>query len=395
MAPSPQRQMTVTPEQVEPQSMGKGEFATGPQVPAQPKEDFPVEATVHDLPWLQQSHVPYGQQVTPEPKGPLGRAARELTIRPLREEPGGWIERHIPGFMKPEGLSIQERAKASNIMALSEATGGKIRPSEIEQMYEPLMEHIGLKPNPTSAEFLPKIAIAASTLLSGGGSLALGAVRTLLGVTGFMGTKEAESLVTQALSGEKPKLLKGRELKEFLGPLREPYATSVEAGELALPVWAAGKLAWRVKDWIGKQPAAKREEVIKLLEDNRKQGLTADEVAAKFKDPDVIEAEWKETRGEAPVSEAKPTVEPKGPKATPAPKEPAITLEELNAKPNMANYVLRRPQIHDEATLARAKEIKAEQKAPKKVAPKIEPEKAEIKPSEAIKEVSPVEETPT
>lgn len=45
-----------------------------------------------------------------------------------------------------------------------------------------------------------------------------------------------------------------------------------------------------------------------------------------------------------------------------APAERAMTLDELNAEPNKANYVIRRPQIHDEAVIARAKQIKAEQK---------------------------------
>lgn len=203
------------------------------------------------------------------------------------------------GLNKEGEVSPIERAKASNLVALSKATGDKVSPSQIEPIYEQLMEHIGLKQNPTSGEFLPMIGLAAATLMSGGGtSLALGAAKTALGLGGFMGIQEAKSLGTQVLAGEKPKLFQGRGPTEFLGPLKEPYATATEAAEIILPPLIAGRLAWGVRDWFRKQPSVKQGEVIKLLEDKMNRGQKPAEIAREWKDPDVIEAQWKDIKGE-------------------------------------------------------------------------------------------------
>lgn len=197
-----------------------------------------------------------------------------------------------------EGISPIESAKASNLIALSKATGGKISPSQIEPVYEEVMKQIGFNQYPTPMELYPKLGIAAGVLLSGGGSLALGAIKTGLGIVGFLGTKEAESLATQVLAGEKPKLLQGREVKEFLGPLKEPYATGAEVGELFLPTAVAGKAAWSVRNWFRKQPSVKQAEILKILDDKMKSGQTAADIAKEWKDPNVIEAQWKDVKGQ-------------------------------------------------------------------------------------------------
>lgn len=209
--------------------------------------------------------------------GPQTRTPERRALEPVMQ---------ALGLSRKEELTPLERAKASNMIALSEATGGQISPSQIEPMYEKLMEQIGLKQNPTPKEFLPYIAMAAATLLTGGaGPTLLGVARAAGGIAGYMGIKEAESMATQALTGQKPKLFQGRELSEFLGPLKEPYESGVQAGEFILPGIAAGAMGKKFGDWYRLLTIPDRRLVVQSVDEMLQRGYTLDQLREKYDNP--------------------------------------------------------------------------------------------------------------
>ncbi len=307
--------------------------------------------------------ISYPEEVIPEPeaelpKGPLSRVrdvlGRELTIPPYeairvptgpqttltpgrqefltaqKEEPTR-MEQIIPGFMqKPKKLSEKDRARATNVLALSQATD--LPPNIVEKNYDTLTQTLGIRGTPTSGELVSEIMKWAI-----GAGLGTRPLSTIVGVLSYMGTKEVESLGVQIGKGEKVKLGAGRELKEFLPPLREPFESGLEAAEFLGPAIIGGTAF----------------KAIRGFREGMREGRAARAAEEARLKPKQIEAP-KEEVIEAEVVEPKPKALP------PAPPEAESAFAEFGKIPEKA------PEAPEATISAKAGELpKAEAIRPK------------------------------
>ena len=166
-------------------------------------------------------------------------SAKPETISSRTEEPPGVLERI---FRKPQEMTVVDRARASNILGLSEASG--LPTKYIEENYDAITKNIGIRGVPTTGELITELMQWAIKI-----GLGMKPLKTIVGVASYMGVKEVESVATQAFRGEKAKLGAGRELKEFLGPLREPWSSAAEVAEFALPASFAARSPRVFKEW--------------------------------------------------------------------------------------------------------------------------------------------------
>jgi endonuclease YncB( thermonuclease family) len=282
-----------------------------------------------------------------EPAITMAPGKKEILTAPT-EKPG-LMERAIPEFMqKPKELSAKDKAKATNILALSEATG--IAPNEIEKSYDAITSQLGIRGTPTTKELMDHLMRFAI-----GGGLGLQPVRTALGLLTYMGAKEAESVTVQAAKGERPKVLAGREAKEFLPPLREPFESGIEALEFFLPAGFAGKVTKPFGDWFTGLTAKEKGLVRLSVDDLVKRGYKEAELAR------MSTGYWKEAlsrrmKGETPPEPPKAEAPPKkAPEAKPEPKvEAKVTTEvpKAEVKPEPAKPIkeqaLRPAIIHED-----------------------------------------------
>ena len=277
---------------------------------------------------------------TPPPTGPLSRAARHITgrdftvgpeISTLQEQPG-IIDRLIPGFMKKTGLDPATRARAANIMALHDALKGKFAPSQIEQHYDELTKQLGLPDQPSPKELagaLMNVGIAAGAVVH--------PVGTAIAVGQYMGISELENWLTARLKGEPYKIGEGRELREFLPELKEPYSTLVDVGEFAAKAAPLGKMGAgdvealiKGTDWYRKLTNRERglidPTIGKMASD---ENLSAADIRAVWKDPAKRQELLRKYAGVEPQpvkAEVKPVTKPtKAAKpVTEAPLEPFV-----------------------------------------------------------------------
>lgn len=223
-------------------------------------------------------------------------------------------------------LTPEVRARATDILTLSEMT--KLPAPFIEANFDAVTKELGIRGTPTTGELanaLMQIAVA--------GGIVSAPLRTLTGIASFMGAKEGESLLTQAVQGERPKFGAGRELKELAGPLAEPLASAADVAEFVLPGAAAGgatRIPKMIADstWFRKLTIKERGLVVQSVEDLRKAGVSEGELARK--DPTY----WKEAfkkRGGIVEEEAPPAPPAPEKSATPPVAEPAPTFESAPA----------------------------------------------------------------
>jgi N12 class adenine-specific DNA methylase len=176
-----------------------------------------------------------------EPKPILQRNLLELLgITPVGQKP----------VFEGKGLNQKEIVRAQNITAISKVTD--LPPSFVEENYDALTKQMGIRGVPTTAEMM-QLMIGAAI----GQGMITGPISTLFGIGSYMGAKELESLSTQALKGEIPKPLQGRELKEFLGPLDERQNLIVDTMEFAVPGFLGSQVMSKIKGKLSKELAKK------------------------------------------------------------------------------------------------------------------------------------------
>jgi len=178
------------------------------------KATAPVISTLKDQAALERPRG-WTELSLPETLGRLG-VGSPFGVKPTPKKP-----------LSPEELGVRG-ARDTNILAISKNTD--LSPSFIEQNYDAITKELGVRNIQTTGELLGSLMTAAI-----GVGLIATPIPTMTGIATVMGIKEAESLATQFLMGEKPKLLAGRELKEYLGPLEEHDQTTVDALEFVLP----------------------------------------------------------------------------------------------------------------------------------------------------------------
>lgn len=253
---------------------------------------------------------------SPKPKE-YGRLSpdKQTAISTGRQGPG-FVERIIPSFMKQEGMTEADRNRAANIYSLSEETGLPL--NFVESNYDRITQELGVRGVPTTKEYIDALMTAAIAA-----GLYTAPLKTAVGVTSFMGAKEAESALTQKLKGEDYKFGEGRELKEFLPPLKEPYSTGVELAEFFGPAAFSGaaisKIGKRFRpvdakeiaidrgtEQIGKEDISSnlisRSEEIALKDKGYSQEvidkITPDEIDKVLSEPSPVKQPWEMTKPE-------------------------------------------------------------------------------------------------
>ena len=204
---------------------------------------------------LETSHLPI-QERTELVRLAEESKAKAPTISTLTRKPEmGFIERLVPRFMKPEtGITPADIAKSQNIIQIAKVTNLPL--NFIEQNYEKVARETarkaGVYTEPTSQEMVQGLMYAAI-----GAGMLTHPIGTLVGVGTYMGIKEAESVGVQLAKKEKPKVLASREVKEFLGPLREPYSSMVDTLEFLVPGGLSAKIGVKVKTKLSQKLSEK------------------------------------------------------------------------------------------------------------------------------------------
>src|SRR5208337_2874880 len=157
--------------------------------------DHPLSGGVFERPGLtidQMQNQPGVSTINQKPVQGIAQRSHELSISQAKEP--SFIE-SITGALRPDGMTPEGRARAANIVALSEAT--KLPASFVEKNYDSITKEMGMRGVPTTKEMvgtLMQLGIAAG--------FATAPLETAYGLASYMAKAEGENLAVAKLKGE-------------------------------------------------------------------------------------------------------------------------------------------------------------------------------------------------
>ena len=98
-----------------------------------------------------------------------------------------------------------------------------------------------------------------------------------------MTIKEAENVATSLAKNETPTFMGGKEIKDLIGPVKEPYKTAIETGEFVIPGFILGGIA--KTNWFGTLNSDSKALVVLSLNDMMEKGLSEGEILRRWNNP--------------------------------------------------------------------------------------------------------------